>query len=83
VPLLEAELKAQTGDDSGRSTVAILPTVRIQGRQYRGSLEAGSVLRAVCAAFPAGQDPAVCREPWVSEDECVEGGEGWRDCNTG
>lgn len=83
IPLLDAELKAQTGDESGRGTVAILPTVRIQGRQYRGSLEAGSVLRAVCAAFPGGQEPGVCREPWVSEDECIEGGEGWRDCNSG
>ncbi|KAI8469825.1 MAG: hypothetical protein J3K34DRAFT_393772 [Monoraphidium minutum] len=84
VPMLDEELAGQTGGSSGaESTVAILPTVRINGRQYRGNLEAGSVLRALCAGFPAGTEPAVCNEAWVSEDECAEGGDGWRACNTG
>lgn len=80
IPLLDDELAAQTGDDSGRSTVAILPTIRVLGRQYRGGLSAGSVLRALCAAFPPGGEPRVCTEAWVSEDECAEGGDGWRAC---
>lgn len=83
--VLEQELKSQTGGGGGAaaSAVAILPTVRVNGKQYRGSFEAGGVLRALCAAFPAGAEPAVCNEAWVSEDECEEGGEGWRACNNG
>lgn len=82
LPLLDAELLAQTGNGSA-STVAILPTIRVNAKQYRGSLDAGSVTRALCAAFPAGQEPAVCNERWVSEDECAEGGEGWLSCSSG
>jgi hypothetical protein len=80
--MLDEELAAQTGD-GGESTVAILPTVRINKKQYRGNLGAGSVLRALCAAFPTGSEPAVCTETWVSEDECAEGGDGWRACSSG
>jgi hypothetical protein len=81
LPLLDKELAAQTGQ--GEGAVAILPTIRINGKQYRGNLEAGSVLRAVCAAFPSGAEPPVCLERWVSEDECAEGGVGWLACNSG
>lgn len=82
---MDEELASQTGGgQSNTSAVAILPTVRINGRQYRGALEAGAVLRALCAAFPAGREPPrVCNARWVSEDECAEGGEGWRACNNG
>lgn len=83
IPMLDEELKGQTGGEGGESTVAILPTVRINGKQYRGNLEAGSVLRALCAGFPSGSEPAVCTETWVSEDECAPGGDGWRACNSG
>lgn len=83
IPMLDDELKGQTGGEGGESTVAILPTVRINKKQYRGNLDAGSVLRALCAAFPSGAEPAVCTETWVSEDECAEGGDGWRECNSG
>ncbi|GBF87811.1 vacuolar-sorting receptor-like protein [Raphidocelis subcapitata] len=86
IPLLDAELAAQVGSDDDSSdggTVAILPTVRVAGRQYRGGLSPGSVLRALCAAFPAGGEPSVCNEAWVSEDECREGAEGWLACKSG
>lgn len=85
IPLLESELKVQTGggDGGAAATVAILPTVRINRKQYRGNLDAGSVLRALCAAFPYGSEPGVCTETWVSEDECEVGGDGWRACNSG
>lgn len=69
--------------NAGRSQPLNIHNPRISGKQYRGNLEAGSVLRALCAAFPAGSEPAVCVEAWVSEDECVEGGDGWRACNSG
>jgi hypothetical protein len=86
-PLLDAELKAQVGDggegsssSSAPTTVAILPTVRINGKQYRGALEPGPVLRAICAGFPSGAEPGVCNERWVSDDECAPGGAGDLAC---
>jgi hypothetical protein len=63
--------------------IAILPTVRINHKQYRGALESASVLRALCASFPAGHEPSVCNEDWVSENECEEGSTGWQACNSG
>eukprot|EP00198_Chlamydomonas_reinhardtii_P011849 XP_001701186.1 vacuolar sorting receptor [Chlamydomonas reinhardtii] len=57
--------------------------VRINGRQYRGSLDVGGVMRAICSGFPAGQEPAVCNQGWVSEDECAPGGVGYLACMSG
>lgn len=82
IPLLDEELKAQTGSDT-ESTIAIMPTVRVNGKQYRGTLDGPSVLRAVCSGFPTGLEPAVCNEEWVSDNECKIGGEGWNACNSG
>ena len=45
---LEDEVKAQVTSD-----VVILPSIIIQGHQYRGALHAGSVLKALCAALQA------------------------------
>ncbi|GFR48708.1 hypothetical protein Agub_g10664 [Astrephomene gubernaculifera] len=84
VPILEEELAAQRGNnDTGVNAVTILPTIRINGGQYRGSLNASYVLRALCAGFPAGQEPQLCNGATVSEDECAEGGEGYRACMAG
>ncbi|PNW86726.1 hypothetical protein CHLRE_02g095111v5 [Chlamydomonas reinhardtii] len=84
IPVLEDELANQRGNDSlGISGVSILPTVRINGRQYRGSLDVGGVMRAICSGFPAGQEPAVCNQGWVSEDECAPGGVGYLACMSG
>lgn len=82
IPLLDEELKAQTGSDT-ESTIAIMPTVRVNGKQYRGTLDGPSVLRAVCSGFPTGMEPTVCNEEWVSDNECKVGGEGWNACNSG
>jgi hypothetical protein len=43
-------LQVQTGNSS-ESTVAMLPTVRVNQKQYRGQLEAASVLRALCSRW--------------------------------
>lgn len=82
IKLLDEELAAQTGDDS-ESTIAILPTVRVNQRQYRGALDSPSVLRAICSGFPEGSEPTVCNEEWVSDNECRPGNEGWEACNNG
>eukprot|EP00798_Chlamydomonas_sp_ICE-L_P022583 gene22583-29718_t len=59
--------KAGTVDEP---SVTILPTVRINGEQYRGNMDKAGVMRAICSAFTLGQEPALCLEKWVSEDEC-------------
>ncbi|KAJ9506219.1 hypothetical protein QJQ45_000514 [Haematococcus lacustris] len=82
LPLLEAELNAQQGSGD-EPDVSALPTMRVNGRQYRGTLEATSVVRALCSAFPRGQEPAVCNEASVSEDECLPGGPGYAQCRVG
>ena len=41
------------------------------------------VMRALCAAFPEGREPAICNEKWVAEDECESGGPGWTNCRVG
>jgi hypothetical protein len=58
--------------------VYILPTVRINNGQYRGKLSYVEVLRAICAGFPANNEPAACNR--VGEDDCREGAGGDADC---
>eukprot|EP00878_Enallax_costatus_P034447 GHUV01038194.1.p1 GENE.GHUV01038194.1~~GHUV01038194.1.p1 ORF type:complete len:492 (+),score=107.81 GHUV01038194.1:754-2229(+) len=81
IKMLDEELAAQTGEDA-ESTIAIMPTVRVNKRQYRGALEAPSVLRAICAGYPTGVEPSVCNEEWVSDNECKEGNDGYLACNS-
>ncbi|GLI71486.1 hypothetical protein VaNZ11_016698 [Volvox africanus] len=86
IEILEDDLISQLGNATSPplAPVLILPTIRINGGQYRGSLEASPVLRALCAAFPDGHEPAVCNEIWVSDDECQgPHGEGYIKCNVG
>lgn len=40
--------------------VFILPTIRINGAQYRGKMATAEVLRAICAGFAAGNTPQAC-----------------------
>eukprot|EP00983_Pelagomonas_calceolata_P069173 1150277-Pelagomonas_calceolata.AAC.7 len=41
------------------------------------------VTRALCAAFPVNSEPSVCKESWVSEDECEVDGPGYAQCRVG
>lgn len=80
ISLLDKEQRLQSGKGN-QSSVHIIPTIRINGNQYRGILEASSVLRAICSGFPLGQEPHVCVREWVSEDECKRGEIGYLTCN--
>lgn len=62
----------QTGE------VYILPTIRINGGQYRGKLSYTEVLRAVCAGFNKNNEPAACNK--VGEDDCRVDALGYMDC---
>jgi hypothetical protein len=53
---VQAQLAAQADEErSGRGRVIMLPTVVINADQYRGSLAAPAVLRALCAGFSEGR----------------------------
>ena len=76
-PVLEAQLAAQAGGGA-EGEVFILPTLRINGAQYRGKLGVGEVLRAICAGFDEGNRPAACDR--VVDDACMAGGKGAAEC---
>ncbi|PKA61785.1 Vacuolar-sorting receptor 1 [Apostasia shenzhenica] len=78
-PLLRAEQDAQIGHGS-RGDVTILPTIVINDRQYRGKLDKGAVLKAVCSGFKETTEPAVCLTEDVETNECLENNGGcWQD----
>lgn len=60
-PVMEAERAAQTDNDGVRGgEVVLLPTVVVNGKEYRGRLDSGSILKAVCAGFAEGAEPPIC-----------------------
>ncbi|KAJ3680952.1 hypothetical protein LUZ60_015441 [Juncus effusus] len=78
-PVLKAEQDAQIGKGS-RGDVTILPTLVINNRQYRGKLDKGAVLKALCAGFRETTEPAVCLSEDVETNECLENNGGcWQD----
>lgn len=78
-PVLKAEQDAQIGKGS-RGDVTILPTLVINNRQYRGKLDKGTVLKAICAGFQETTEPAVCLSDGIETNECLENNGGcWQD----
>ena len=69
IAYLEDEVKAQLASD-----VVILPSIVIGGHQYRGALHAGSVLKALCAAFYKDYDnqPGVCTCDSVPDSQLLD-----------
>ncbi|KAL8102081.1 hypothetical protein AgCh_026823 [Apium graveolens] len=57
--ILKTEQEAQIGKGS-RGDVTILPTLVINNRQYRGKLDKGAVLKAICSGFEETTEPDVC-----------------------
>ncbi|EFN56501.1 hypothetical protein CHLNCDRAFT_144100 [Chlorella variabilis] len=80
-PIMEAQVAAQADEArSGRGRVILLPTVVINADQYRGSLAAPAVLRALCAGFSEGSEPPICLTGGLNVDECAAGTDQcWRD----
>ena len=71
-PMLESEMARQRGG-GGAGEVFILPTIRINGRQYRGRLAYDDVLTGICAGFPTdGRRPSICSAA-SSGDACRAG----------
>ena len=63
-------------DAFGSSKVLIVPTVVINGAQYRGRLDAGSVTRGLCAGFSEVTEPPECLAAELEVDECATGAHG-------
>ncbi|XP_073312010.1 vacuolar-sorting receptor 4-like [Primulina huaijiensis] len=77
--VLKEEQDAQVGKGS-RGDVTILPTVVVNNRQYRGKLEKGAVLKALCSGFEETTEPSVCLSGDVETNECLENNGGcWQD----
>ncbi|XP_011019003.1 PREDICTED: vacuolar-sorting receptor 1-like [Populus euphratica] len=77
--VLKAEQHVQIGKGS-RGDVTILPTLVINNRQYRGKLDKGAVLKAICAGFEETTEPAICLSEEVETNECLENNGGcWQD----
>ncbi|XP_057494588.1 vacuolar-sorting receptor 3-like [Actinidia eriantha] len=78
-PVLKEEQDAQVGKGS-RGDVTILPTLVVNNRQYRGKLEKGAVLKAICAGFEETTEPVVCLAGEVETNECLDNNGGcWQD----
>lgn len=78
-PVLKEEQDAQVGKGS-RGDVTILPTLIVNNRQYRGKLEKGAVLKAICSGFEETTEPAVCLSNDVETNECLDNNGGcWQD----
>ncbi|KAF6168687.1 hypothetical protein GIB67_026573 [Kingdonia uniflora] len=78
-PVLKAEQEAQIGKGS-RGDVTMLPTLVINERQYRGKLDKGAVLKAICAGFQENTEPSVCLSEDIETNECLHSNGGcWQD----
>ncbi|CAN0846922.1 Vacuolar-sorting receptor 1 [Linum grandiflorum] len=77
--ILKHEQDAQIGKGY-RGDVTILPTLVINNRQYRGKLDKGAVLKAICAGFRETTEPAVCLTSDLQTNECLDNNGGcWQD----
>ncbi|GAB4833128.1 Vacuolar-sorting receptor 1 [Ancistrocladus abbreviatus] len=78
-PILKAEQETQIGHGP-RGDVTILPTLVINNRQYRGKLDKGAVLKAICAGFEETTEPSLCLTSDIETNECLENNGGcWQD----
>lgn len=77
--ILKGEQDAQIGQGT-RGDVTILPTVIVNNRQYRGKLDKGAVLKAICSGFQETTDPPVCLSADMETNECLTNNGGcWQD----
>ncbi|KAL4557766.1 hypothetical protein LXL04_035954 [Taraxacum kok-saghyz] len=78
-PVLKAEQEAQIGKGP-RGDVTILPTLIINNRQFRGKLDKGTVLKAICSGFEETTEPVICLRDGIETNECMENNGGcWED----
>lgn len=77
--ILKGEQEAQVGQGS-RGDVTMLPTLIVNNVQYRGKLDKGAVLMAICSGFEEDTEPSVCLSPDLQTNECLTNNGGcWQD----
>ncbi|KAI3677776.1 hypothetical protein L6452_37046 [Arctium lappa] len=77
--VLKAEQEAQIGKGK-RGDVTMLPTLIINNRQFRGKLDKGTVLKAICSGFEETTEPVICLRDGIETNECMENNGGcWMD----
>ncbi|CAM8889019.1 unnamed protein product [Rhodiola kirilowii] len=77
--VLKAEQEAQIGKGA-RGDVTILPTLIVNNRQFRGKLDKGAVLKAICSGFQETTEPPICLSDGIETNECLENNGGcWED----
>ena len=59
----QADYEEQGDDQWGNGKILLLPTVIVNGHQYRGRLDVPSVMRALCAGFSESTEPEVRMSP--------------------
>lgn len=71
-PVLERERRMEREMfKAGRGRVSYLPSIIVNGDQYRGRLERSSVLRALCAGFQENSEPGLCLADTMQTNECA------------
>ncbi|KAI3843931.1 hypothetical protein MKX03_011594 [Papaver bracteatum] len=60
-PILSAEQDAQLNKGS-RGNASIIPTLVINNKIYKGKLEKGGVLKAICEVLPVNKKPDICSD---------------------
>ncbi|KAJ7961071.1 vacuolar sorting receptor-like 1 [Quillaja saponaria] len=75
----EADVENPIGKGS-RGDVTILPTLVVNNGQYRGKLDKGAVLKAICAGFQETTEPAICLTEDLETNECLDNNGGcWQE----
>ncbi|KAL6567170.1 Vacuolar-sorting receptor 6 [Orobanche gracilis] len=70
----------QVGRGSRGDVMTILPTMVINNVQYRGKLERGAILKAICSGFKEMTEPAICLSGELETNECLDHNGGcWQD----
>ena len=66
-----AKAQGYKPDGGGASSVLLLPTVTINGAQYRGRLDVSSLMRGLCAGFSELAEPPECLAGGLEVNECA------------
>mmetsp|Transcript_14726 Transcript_14726/g.48293 ORF Transcript_14726/g.48293 Transcript_14726/m.48293 type:complete len:682 (-) Transcript_14726:864-2909(-) len=79
-PLLKLELDSQS-HNTKHGDIVFLPTLIANNVQYRGNMDRSAILRFLCNAFSKGDEPPVCAQEDLIEQECAIEHPGFETCH--